>query len=226
VKCTLPRKKLEFLPNKVTTGESSYCSLRRIEFSAKLLSSNLLNYRRKGRVWACDSTVGTEVPFSFRCAHSIIRSKQELAAIVPRQRPRKARAMRKTILAGAIFLFIGTSAAFAQHPAAMKPSSNTFGGGGVSGGGISAASGGVRSTPAPAPAANVGARNDGRFVPSTYANYLDAVAQGDKALNNRPASLGDLSRQVREQKKATGDKARVFVDQDEHGKLRYSPREP
>jgi len=80
--------------------------------------------------------------------------------------------------------------------------------------------------PAPAPGANVSARNDGRFVPSTYANYSDAVAEGDKELNARSPSLGDLSRQVREQKKATGDKARMFVDQDEEGKLRYSPHEP
>jgi hypothetical protein len=80
--------------------------------------------------------------------------------------------------------------------------------------------------PAPAHAANVSARNDGKFVPSTYADYSDAVAEGDKELNARPASLGDLSRQVQEQKKATGDKARIFVDQDEAGKLRYSPREP
>jgi hypothetical protein len=134
--------------------------------------------------------------------------------------------MSKTILAAAIFLFAGASAAFAQHPAAMKPSSNTLGGGGVTGGGISAASAGGRSMPSPAPAANVGARNDGQFVPSTYANYSDAVAEGDKELNARPASLGDLSRQLREQKKATRDKARIFVDQDEYGNLRYSPREP
>ena len=134
--------------------------------------------------------------------------------------------MRKTILAAAIFLFAGASAAYAQHPAAMSPSSNTFGGGGVSGGGISSVSSGVRSKPAPIPAANVSARNDGPFVPSTFENYSDAVAEGDKELNARPASLGDLSRQVREQKKATGDKARIFVDQDENGKLRYSPREP
>ena len=80
--------------------------------------------------------------------------------------------------------------------------------------------------PASAPGANVGARNDGQFVLSTFANYSDAVAQGDKELNARPASLGDLSRQLRELKKATGDKSRIFVDQDEYGNLRYSPREP
>lgn len=73
---------------------------------------------------------------------------------------------------------------------------------------------------------NVSARNDGPFVPSTFENYSEAVAEGDKELNARPLSLGDLSRLLREQKKATGDKARVFVDQDEDGKIRYSPREP
>lgn len=73
---------------------------------------------------------------------------------------------------------------------------------------------------------NVSARNDGPFVPSTFENYSEAVAEGDKELNARPLSLGDLSRLLREQKKATEDKARVFVDQDEHGKIRYSPREP
>ncbi|HYL45715.1 MAG TPA: hypothetical protein VEU52_01680 [Candidatus Limnocylindrales bacterium] len=134
--------------------------------------------------------------------------------------------MRKTILAAAIFLFAGASAAYAQHPAAMSPSANTFGGGGVSGGGISAAPAGVRSKPAPPPAVSVGARNDGPFVPSMYESYSDAVADGAKVLNSRPTSLGDLSRQVREQKKAKGDKARIFVDQDEDGKLQYSPREP
>jgi hypothetical protein len=108
----------------------------------------------------------------------------------------------------------------------MKPSSNTLGGGGVAGGGIPAGSGEIRSMAAPASAANVAARNDGQFVPSTYANYSDAVAESDKELNARPASLADLSRQLREQKKATGDKARISVDQDEDGKLRYSPREP
>lgn len=134
--------------------------------------------------------------------------------------------MRKTILAVLIFLFAGANAAYAQHPAGMTPSPNTFGGGGGYGGGISGASAAVHSKPAPPPAMNVSARNDGPFVPSTYQNYSAAVAEGDKVLNARPASLGDLSRQVREQKKATGNKARVFVDQDEDGKIRYSPSEP
>lgn len=134
--------------------------------------------------------------------------------------------MRKTILAGAIFLFADASAAYAQHPASMSPTSNTFGGGGVGGGGSSAASAGVRSKPAPPPTVNVSARNDGPFVPSMFENYSDALAEGDKELNARPTSLGDLSRQLREQKKATGDKARIFVDQDEYGNLRYSLREP
>ena len=134
--------------------------------------------------------------------------------------------MKKTILTAAIFLFAGASAAYAQHPAAMNPSPNIFGGGGVSGGGISSVSSGVRTKPAPIPATNVSARNDGPFVPSTFENYSDAVAKGDREVNARPVSLSDLSRQLRDQKKAMGDKARIFVDQDEYGNLRYSPREP
>jgi hypothetical protein len=134
--------------------------------------------------------------------------------------------MTKTILAAAIFLFAGASAAYAQHPAAMNPSPSSFGGGGGSGGGFSSISSGVRSKPAPPAAVNVSVRNDGAFIPSTFEYYADAVAEGDKFLNVRPTSLGDLSRQVREQKKAAGDRARIFVDQDEDGKLRYSPREP
>jgi hypothetical protein len=135
--------------------------------------------------------------------------------------------MTKAILAVAAFLFAGANAVYAQHAGGMASSSANFGGGGFGGGGYASSSGStVRSKPAPVPGVNVSARNDGPFVPSTYVNYSDAVAEGGKTLNARPLSLGEFSRQVREQKKAEGQKSRILIDQDAYGRIEITPREP
>lgn len=134
--------------------------------------------------------------------------------------------MRKAILAVAAFLFAGTNAVYAQHSGGMAPSTTNGGGGGFGGSGYGVAASSIRSKPAPVPGVNVSARNDGPFIPSTFENYTDAVAEGGKALNARPVTLGEFSRQMREQKKAEGQRARILIDQDAYGRIEITSREP
>jgi hypothetical protein len=63
------------------------------------------------------------------------------------------------------------------------------------------------------------AKNDGQFLPSTFASYDHAMEIGQAAANARPPMLGEIARSVREQKKSAKQSAILIVEQDQAGRM-------
>ncbi|HYL68886.1 MAG TPA: hypothetical protein VEX69_06960 [Candidatus Limnocylindria bacterium] len=63
------------------------------------------------------------------------------------------------------------------------------------------------------------AKNDGPFMPSTFASYDEAVEIGQLAANAKPPRLGEIARSNREQKKSAGQSAILIVEQDQYGRM-------
>jgi hypothetical protein len=63
------------------------------------------------------------------------------------------------------------------------------------------------------------AKNDGPFMPTTFASYDEAIEIGQLAANAKPPRLGEIARSVREQKKSAGETAILIVEQDQYGRM-------
>jgi len=63
------------------------------------------------------------------------------------------------------------------------------------------------------------AKNDGPFLPSTFASYDHAMEIGQAAANAKPPMLGEIARAVREQKKTAKQSAVLIVEQDHYGRM-------
>jgi hypothetical protein len=65
----------------------------------------------------------------------------------------------------------------------------------------------------------ISAKNDGQFLPSTFASYDQAVQFGLLAANAKPPMLGEIARSVREHKKSARQSAILIVEQDQAGRM-------
>jgi hypothetical protein len=65
----------------------------------------------------------------------------------------------------------------------------------------------------------IGAKNDGPFLPTTFAEYRQAVEIGQLAANARPPRLGEIARAVRQQKMSARQSAVLIAEQDEYGRM-------
>ena len=65
----------------------------------------------------------------------------------------------------------------------------------------------------------ISAKNDGQFLPSTFATYDQAIQIGQLAANAEPPKLGEIARSVREQKKNSRQSAILIVEQDQYGRM-------
>ena len=63
------------------------------------------------------------------------------------------------------------------------------------------------------------AKNDGQFLPSTFASYDQAIEVGQLAANTKPPRLGEIARLVREQKRNARQAAILTVEQDQNGRM-------
>lgn len=70
------------------------------------------------------------------------------------------------------------------------------------------------------------AKNDGPFLPSSFESYDEAVAAAQKIAGAKPLSLGEIARQVREDKKAATQTAVLVISQDQRGNMIASARMP
>lgn len=70
----------------------------------------------------------------------------------------------------------------------------------------------------------VAGKNDGVFQPTSYQSYEQAIAEGIKIRNAQPASLGEVARQAREDKKAAKQTAVLIVSQDDRGNMTVTAR--
>lgn len=66
---------------------------------------------------------------------------------------------------------------------------------------------------------NTSGRNEGEFVPSTFASYKDVVAEAKADAGKHPLTLADVARQAQAQKKAAEPKSAMVLEQDSDGKL-------
>jgi hypothetical protein len=71
----------------------------------------------------------------------------------------------------------------------------------------------------PASSPNVAEKNPGEFVPSTFANYKDAVSEARANANKKPMTLADLARQAQAEKKASAAKTAMVLEEGTDGKL-------
>ena len=99
------------------------------------------------------------------------------------------------------------------------------GGGGFSGGGGGGAIAGVTHHPAWVPPANVSAKNDGPFLPSTYQNYDKAVEMGKAEVAIHEPTVVEVAKVTQEQRTSAA-KARFVVVQDVEGKLQEVKAQP
>jgi len=65
----------------------------------------------------------------------------------------------------------------------------------------------------------IGAKNDGPFLPTSFADYDRAIEIGQLAANARPPKLGEIARSVREQKMSARQSAVLIVEQDQYGRM-------
>lgn len=141
--------------------------------------------------------------------------------------------MKILVFAG-LLLFIGVGSAHAQ--ADILSSTGSIGNSSSlnSGGSISSSSG-INSTASTTNAnsvsgqpsyRNVEGTNPDPYVPSTFANYDDAVTQGNAAQKQRQPSLADAARKAQQAKAAHPVKPGVVVDRDATGKLVTVPPSP
>jgi hypothetical protein len=70
------------------------------------------------------------------------------------------------------------------------------------------------------------AKNDGAFIPSAFQSYDEAIAAAEKIANAKPMTLGEIARQVREEKKVAQQTAVLVVSQDQRGNMIASARMP
>jgi hypothetical protein len=122
--------------------------------------------------------------------------------------------MKKTLLLVGILLTAGTASAQ---------------GSGNSGGGLNSVNGitsyriaSMRcdgSSGDPRSSQVISAKNDGQFLPSTFASYDQAVQFGLLAANAKPPMLGAIARSVREQKKSARQSAILIAEQDQGGRM-------
>jgi hypothetical protein len=101
------------------------------------------------------------------------------------------------------------------------------GGSGATGGGAGggAAIPGVMHHPVWNPPANVIAKNDGTFEPTSFQSYDEAVASGRAASGIHEASIAEIAKMAQE-KRAAAPKARILVEQDVEGKLQEVKETP
>lgn len=62
-------------------------------------------------------------------------------------------------------------------------------------------------------------KNDGPFLPTTFASYDEAIENGLIVANTAAPKLGDVARQAREQKKNSVQSAVLIVEQDQYGRM-------
>jgi hypothetical protein len=65
----------------------------------------------------------------------------------------------------------------------------------------------------------ISAKNDGPFLPSTFASYDQAIEIGQLAMDAKPPRLGEIARFVREQKRKARQSAILMVEQDQYGRM-------
>lgn len=65
----------------------------------------------------------------------------------------------------------------------------------------------------------VSAKNDGQFLPTTFASYDQAIEIGQLAASAKPPKLGEIARSLREQKKYAAQAAILIVEQDQYGRM-------
>ncbi len=99
------------------------------------------------------------------------------------------------------------------------------GGGGFTGAGGGSAIAGVTHHPAWVPPANVSAKNDGPFLPSTYQNYDKAVEIGKAEVAVHEPTVVEVAKVTQEQRTSAA-KARFVVVQDVEGKLQEVKAQP
>ncbi len=142
--------------------------------------------------------------------------------------------MKSVILVAALLIAAGTAhAQFGYQPSINN--ANTIGNGGDIGGSVSIGNGGglngsgsinpphpgsgSSSSAAPAAFLNVDTKNPGEYVPSTFADYKDALITGEAVAHRKPMTLADLARQTQIEKKAATPAKSIQMDQDSDGKL-------
>jgi hypothetical protein len=145
----------------------------------------------------------------------------------------------KQLMAIAVFvLCFGVGTAHAQRtggsnsvPGGGVAGPSNSGGGGSGGGGFGGGGGGgsaisgVTHHPIWVPPANVSAKNDGPFLPSTYQNYDKAVEMGRVEVAYHEPTVVEAARMTQEQRTSTA-KSRFVVVQDVDGKLEEVKAQP
>jgi hypothetical protein len=63
------------------------------------------------------------------------------------------------------------------------------------------------------------AKNDGQFLPSTFASYDHAIEIGQLAADTKPPMLAEIARSVRDQKWSARQSAVFIVEQDQCGRM-------
>jgi hypothetical protein len=99
------------------------------------------------------------------------------------------------------------------------------GGGAGGGGGGASALTGVQHHPVWNPPPNVFGKNDGKFEPTSFHDYDEAVASGKSAVGMKEPSVAEVARMTQEQR-ASSPKARFVVQQDVEGKIQETKVAP
>ena len=143
--------------------------------------------------------------------------------------------MKQLIVMAVFVLCFGVGTAHAQRTGGTNSvaggggvgptNSGGGGGGGFSGGGGGGAIAGVTHHPAWVPPANVSAKNDGPFLPSTYQNYDKAVEMGKAEVAIHEPTVVEVAKVTQEQRTSAA-KARFVVVQDVEGKLQEVKAQP
>jgi hypothetical protein len=146
--------------------------------------------------------------------------------------------MRQLMAIAVFILCFGVGTAHAQRTGGSNgvagggvagPSNSGGGGGGGGGvgggGGGGSAIAGVTHHAVWIPPANVSAKNDGPFLPSTYQNYDKAVEMGKVEVAYHEPTVVEVAKITQEQRAATA-KSRFVVVQDVEGKLQEVKAQP
>jgi hypothetical protein len=140
--------------------------------------------------------------------------------------------MKKLVALAIFVLCFGIGTAHAQRVAGgggVGPSNSGGGGGGGfgGGGGGGSAISGVTHHAVWVPPANVSAKNDGPFLPTTYQNYEKAVEMGkaEVSIHEHEPTVVEVAKTTQEQK-ASAAKSRFVVVQDGEGKLQEVKAQP
>ncbi len=126
--------------------------------------------------------------------------------------------MKQALLIATFFIFAG--AAQAQYGATINNYQSYNNAGGLEGAGAMNSRPSSSNSNSPAPSMeNVSGRNTGEFVPSTFANYKEAVADARANADKKPLTLADIARQIQAEKKAAEPKQTMMLEQNSDGKL-------